>query len=128
MITSTIVITVLLGIAASLFTEVATAINKVLNNTVLKGDGAFGLAFGMAFIAAIIKEMMMPGFTFGELTNLVQLGQFFSETFAISQIFFLMIYQRLGLDINSDGQVTGPVVVAPVAVAAAPKPAAVDAV
>jgi hypothetical protein len=102
-------IVILLGILASVFTEVATAINKLLNNTVLKGEGAFLLAFGMAFVAAVIKEITLPGFYLGELTNWSLLLQFFSETFTVSQVFFLAIYQQLGLDMNSDGTVAGPV-------------------
>ena len=110
-----IVTTILLGIAASVFTEVATALNKLLNGTVLKGDGAFLLAFAMAFVAALIKEAMLPGFTFGELLNFQQLGAFFAETFTVSQVFFLAIYARLGLNIQQDGTVKGPAPVAPVA-------------
>lgn len=108
------VITILLGIAASIFTEVATAVNKLLNNTVLKGDGAFLLAFGMAFIAAAIKEVTMPGFHLADLYNYATLVQDFTETFTVSQIFFLVIYQRLGLDMKADGTVTGPAPVASV--------------
>lgn len=122
MIATSIVITILLGIAASLFTEVATALNKVLNGTVLKGDGAFALAFGMAFLAAVIKEITMPGFDIHSLLNVQQLVQFFSETFTVSQIFFLLIYQKLGLDMNpTTGRVEGPapVVVVPAVTAAA---------
>lgn len=102
------VITLLLGIAASVFTEIATALNKLLNNTVLKGDGAFLLAFVMAFIAAAIKEVTMPGFVFADLFNWATLVQDFTETFTVSQIFFLVIYQRLGLDMQSTGVVNGP--------------------
>lgn len=112
-----IVTTILLGIAASVFTEVATAINKVLSGTVLKGDGAFLLAFGMAFVAALVKEAMMPGFTFDMLLNFQQLGAFFAETFTVSQIFFLAIYARLGLNMQQDGTVKGP---EPVVAIAAP--------
>lgn len=105
---ATIVVTVLLGIAASLFTEVATAINKILNNTVLKGDGAFVLAFGMAFVAAVIDFIVQPGFTLSSLSSWSTLVSDFGQVFTISQIFFFVIYQKLGLDINSDGQVVGP--------------------
>jgi len=100
------VITILLGIAASVFTEVATALNKVLNNTVLKGDGAFLLAFGMAFLASIVKEVTMPGFHFADLLNYATLVQYFTETFTVSQVFFLVIYQRLGLDVGGSNTTT----------------------
>lgn len=105
------VITILLGIAASVFTEVATALNKVLNNTVLKGDGAFLLAFGMAFLAAIVKEITAPGFQFADIFNYATLVQDFTETFTVSQVFFLVIYQRLGLDVGgANTNVAGPTV------------------
>lgn len=123
MIPTSIVVTVLLGIAASVFTEVATAINKLLTNTVLKGDGAFLLSFAMAFLAAIVKEVLVPGFTFATLLDIHQLGLFFAETFSVSEVFFLVIYQRLGLDINSLGVVAGPVTV-PATVVAPAAPAA----
>jgi hypothetical protein len=105
---ATIVITLLLGIAASLFTEVATAINKVISGTVLKGDGAFILAFGIAFIAAVIDFVTTPGFTLSSITSWGSFVADFGQIFTISQIFFFVIYQKLGLDINSDGQVVGP--------------------
>lgn len=101
-------IIILLGILASVFTEVATAVNKLLNGTVLKGDGAFLLAFGMAFVAAIIKEVTLPGFTLSMLTNYQQLGIFFAQAFAVSQVFFYAIYSKLGLTLQPNGAVVGP--------------------
>lgn len=107
----TIVITTLLGIAASLFTEVATALNKLFNNTVLKGDGAFVLALGIAFIAAVIDFVTTPGFTLSSIHSWGSFVADFTQVFTISQVFFLLVYQKLGLDINSSGTVAGPVAI-----------------
>lgn len=96
-------LTLLLGILSSVAAEVVTAINAKLENTVLKGDGAFLLAFGMALPAAILKEIMMPGFDFHMLLNYQQLGVNFSEVFAVSQVYFLLVMQKLNLDVP-----TGP--------------------
>lgn len=94
-------LTILLGILSSVATEVVTAINAKLEGTVLKGDGAFILSFGIALPAAIVKEFMMPGFDFHMLLNYQQLAANFSEIFAISQVYFLFVAQKLGLDLPS---------------------------
>ncbi len=85
---------ILLGIVASIATEIVTWINAKLNNTVLKGDGAFLLASGIAFLVAGVK------FFYGGGT----LGTFFTDfstIWASSQAFFLIVMQTLGLDVQS---------------------------
>lgn len=91
---------ILLGIVTSMAAEVVTAINKKLSGTVLKGDGAFLVAFAMAFIGAFIKEITMPGFTFATLGNWTTLTQTFGEVFTVSQLFFMVIVKKLELDVQ----------------------------
>ena len=105
-------LTILLGILSSTVAEIVTALNKKLAGTVLKGDGAFIIAFGVALPAAVLKEVLAPNFTFSELLNYQHLLADFSEVFAISQVYFLFIVQKLNLDVQP--QVTAPTAVAPV--------------
>lgn len=98
-------LTILLGILSSVATEVVTAINARLQNTVLKDDGAFLLAFGMAVPAAIIKEIVAPGFVWHDLTNFHHLYASFGEVFAVSQVYFVFVAQKLNLDVKSVSQV-----------------------
>ena len=94
-------ITILLGIISSTLAEVVTAINKRLQGTVLQGDAAFLIAFGMAMVGAIAKEVMAPGFTIGDLTNWQSLVQTFGEVFAVSQVYFIFVVEKLHLDVQS---------------------------
>lgn len=103
-------LTILLGILSSVAAEVVTALNERLKNTVLKGDGAFLLAFGMAAVGAAIKEVMLPGFQISDLTNMTKLAADFSEIFAVSQVYFLLVMQKLNLDVQSPADVTIAVV------------------
>ena len=89
-------LTLLLGICSSLAAEVVTWINKKLTGTVLSGDGAFLLAFFLAFVGASIKE-----FTTGvQLTNWLVLGQTFMVIFGVSQTWFWVIAKKLNLTVS----------------------------
>lgn len=101
-------LTILLGILSSVAAEVVTAVNAKLQNTVLKGDGAFLLAFGMALPAAIVKEALMPGFNWHMLLNYQQLATTFGEVFTVSQVYFLFVAQKLNLDLPSPKPNTVP--------------------
>lgn len=92
---------VLLGIVTSTVAEVVTALNKKLTGTLLQGDAAFLIAFGLAFVGAIIKEIAMPGFNLGMLTNWAALTQTFGEVFAVSQVYFMFVVQKLNLDVQA---------------------------
>lgn len=94
-------LTIIFGILSSLATEIVTAINAKLQNTVLKGDGAFFLAIALAFPAAIVKEIVTPGFSWDMLLNVQQIGTNFGLIFGISQVYFYLIAQKLNLDIPS---------------------------
>jgi hypothetical protein len=93
--------TILLGILSSYAAELVTAINKRLQGTVLSGEGAFLIAFGMALPAAILKEVLMPGFDWHTLLNWQQLIATFTEAFAVSQIYFLFVMEKLHLDVGT---------------------------
>jgi cystathionine beta-lyase/cystathionine gamma-synthase len=94
-------LTILLGILSSVFAEIVTALNKHLQGTVLKGDAAFLVAFGMALVASIVHEVMVPGFQIAMLLNWQTMVATFSEVFAVSQVYFLFIMQKLQLDVNT---------------------------
>jgi hypothetical protein len=92
----------LLSIASSIATEIVTAVNAKLNNTILKGDGAFILSFGVAFAIAALKVALTNGIDFGNPAAFIaSFSAYGSAVFATSQIFFVAIYQKLGLDISS---------------------------
>lgn len=96
--------TIILGILSSSIAEIVTALNKKLDGTVLKGDAAFLVALAMALPVALLKEILMPHFTFADLTNYTKLVADFSEVFAISQVYFMFVVQKLNLDVSSAGQ------------------------
>lgn len=106
---SNILLLGLLGIASSIATEVINGINAKLNNTVLKGDGAFILAAAVAFVIAGIQAAFTVGINF---TNpgafLSSVATYGSQVWAVSQIFFVGIYQKLGLDLNSGSNNEAP--------------------
>lgn len=83
------------GIAASLFTEVATWLNLKLSATVLKGDGAFLLAAIVALAFAIVQFFATGG---GTLSTFVS---HFTEIWASSTAFFLVILQTCGIDVSA---------------------------
>lgn len=95
-------ITLLLGILSSVATDVVAALNLKLKGTVLEGDAAFLVAFGIAFPLALVKEMLAPAFHFADLTNLTILAQNFSEVFAVSQAYFYLIAKQLNLRIPAE--------------------------
>lgn len=89
--------TLLIGIAVSLFTEAITWLDKKLSGTTLKGDGAFILSAAIAFFAAAVQvAIAFPG-----PLSLSALGLYFAQVWAVSQVFFIGIYQMLGLDVSS---------------------------
>ena len=93
-------ITILLGIISSTVAEVVTALNKKLTGTVLQGDAAFIIAFGISAVGAFIKEIMLPGFTWSDFTHYSTLVSDFAQVFAVSQIYFIFITKKLGLDVQ----------------------------
>lgn len=94
-------LTILLGIISSTVAEIVTALNKKLAGTLLKGDGAFIVAFALALIAAVVKEITAPGFQFSQLGNWQQLSATFGEVFTVSQLYFLFVVKKLNLDVGS---------------------------
>ena len=93
-------LTILLGILSSTAAEIVTALNKKLQGTLLQGDAAFLIAFGMALPAAAVKEVLTPGFSWSDLTNLTMMARDFGEVFTVSQVYFLIVVQKLGLDVQ----------------------------
>ena len=94
-------ITIIMGILSSVVAEIITAINKKLQGTVLQGDAAFLVAFVIAFIGAVGAMIMTPGFQWSSLTNLSQIGATFGGVFTVSQVYFLMVMQKLNLDVQA---------------------------
>ncbi len=92
---------ILLGIVSSTVAEIVTALNKKLNGTLLQGDGAFLIAFALALVGAIVKEIATPGFSFSQLGNIANLTATFTEVFATSQLYFLFVVKKLSLDVGS---------------------------
>lgn len=87
--------TVLLGIGASIFTEIVTFLNKKFNRTVFNGNGAFILAALIALIFALVKQYVVP--TVAWETFVSQ----FTMIWASSQVFFIAILQAFNLDVKS---------------------------
>ena len=92
-------ITILLGILSSVAAEVVTALNKKLQGTVLSGDAAFIIVFGISIVGAVIKEIVTPGFTWPALTDYATLTSDFAQVFAVSQLYFIFVMKKLSLDI-----------------------------
>lgn len=98
---------ILLGILSSVAAEVVTALNKKLAGTVLAGDAAFLIAFGISFIGACITEVISPGFTWSSLLDVQSLSATFAEVFTVSQLYFLFVVKKLNLDVDHSAKV-GP--------------------
>lgn len=94
-------VTLLLGILSSVFTEVITALNHKLQNTVLKGKAAFLLSFTVAMVLALIKTFTAPDFSWSILHNWTQLVATFTSIFGISQVYFLLVVKNLNLDVSA---------------------------
>jgi hypothetical protein len=99
---------ILLGIISSTVAEVVTWINKRLSGTVLKGNGAFLLAFVTAFCGAAIKEVTAPGFSLATLHDWNTLSQTFGQIFTVSQLYFTFVVKKLNLDVTGPKTLSGP--------------------
>ncbi len=109
--------TIIIGVVSSTLAEVVTALNKRLQNTVLHGDAAFFVAMGMALVGACVKVFYVDGVPLPALTDLSTwqaLAPAFTEVWTASQIYFLLISQKLGLDVGH-----AEVAIAPAPVSAA---------
>ncbi|MBU6390534.1 hypothetical protein KGQ31_03235 [Patescibacteria group bacterium] len=93
--------TILLGILSSVVAEVITKINKVLQGTVLQGDGAFLLAFGVAIVGALLKVGLTPGL---HITDISALSAYFAQVWTVSQVFFTFVVSKLGLTVQANPQ------------------------
>lgn len=110
MLNFSIMLTLLWGVVSSMAAEVVTALNKRLQGTVLQGDAAFLVALGMAVVGGTFKEVMAPGFQWSDLMNIAKLATDWSEVFAVSQVYFLLVVEKLNLDVQSSelGMVVPP--------------------
>ncbi len=95
--------TIALGVASSIAAEVIVWLNKKFNGTVLQGLGAFVLATFIAFVGAMVKIAFQTNVT---SIDWATLASYFSQVFTVSQVWFYVIVQKLGLDVKPD-QVTG---------------------
>lgn len=87
----------LFGIASSLATEVVTWLNKAWTDTVLHGRGAFFLSLVIALLVAAGKLLFVDHVGVGSWEELIS---FTSQVWTISQIWFVLIATRLGLDVK----------------------------
>ena len=88
--------TLTIGVFASIAAELITWVNKKLSGTVLQGDGAFLLAATVALVGGAIKVYS----TGVPLTDINALWASFTQVWAISTAFFLIVVQTLGLDVQ----------------------------
>jgi hypothetical protein len=84
-----------LGAFSSIASELVMWLNKKLSNTALSGDGAFILAAVVAIIIATAQVLS----TGGSLTNYRLLWGTFAQIWAVSQVVFLIVVQRLNLTV-----------------------------
>lgn len=91
---------ILLGILTSVISEAVTALNKKLQGTVLQGNAAFLITFVIAFLGAFIKEVTAPGFTWSQFGDYNAIATTLGEVFTISQLYFVLIVKKLGLDVQ----------------------------
>lgn len=94
--------TILLGIGSSIASEIVTWLNKKLQGTVLKGDGAFILTFAIALAGALIKQMTTPGFELSDIKDYAALSQTFGEIFTVSQVYFVFVAKKLGIEVKPE--------------------------
>lgn len=92
--------TLLLGVLASVATEVVTWVDAKLSGTVLKGDGALILSAVVALVLAGIKVFSGTSFSYSNL------GAEFAQVWATAQVFFVAVVQSLNLDVNSTSSST----------------------
>lgn len=85
----------ILGIAASLATEIITWINAKLSGTVLQGKGAFILSIVVALIGATASVYVKGDFSWSELSATG------AQIWAVSQLYFVLIAQWLGLEVKA---------------------------
>ncbi len=79
----------LLGIAASILTEAISWVNKKIQGTPFKGDGAQIVILIISFIGAIVR-VLISGYQVIDFPTLLAL---FSQVYAVSQVYFLFIGQ-----------------------------------
>lgn len=79
----------LLGVAASILAEVISWVSKKIEGTPFKGDGAQIVILIVSFVGAIVK-VLTGGY---QVVDFPTLLVFFSQVYAVSQIYFLFIGQ-----------------------------------
>lgn len=94
--------TILIGIASSYLAEFVTWINQKLQNTLLKGDGAFLLSLFAALVGGAVKVFYFDHVAF-DLHNLTAITASFTEIWTISQVYFLFIMKKFSLDVKESG-------------------------
>jgi predicted DNA-binding protein (MmcQ/YjbR family) len=73
-------------------------LNKKFNDTPLKGTGSFVLATFLALIGASLKVAFSSQW---DTFSWEVLGVYFAQVFTVSQLWFVLIYEKLGLDVKS---------------------------
>ena len=95
---------ILISIILSESQKIISAINKKLQGTTIEGQAGFILSISLALIVAAIKIFFIDH----QVINWNNFGSVFSEVWAMSQIYFKLITQKLNLNIpSSSTQVEG---------------------
>jgi len=90
-------ITILLGIASSILTEVITWVGKKLTGTLLEGKAAELVAVTLALVAGMYSAIVQFAQSTDTTISFVQIGQYALMAFGASQIWFKTIARFLNI-------------------------------
>ena len=99
------IITILLGILSSTVAELVSYLNVKLENTPLRGTAAFLMALLMAFIGGAIKIFYIDAVPFPSLHDFTAwkaIYPAFAQVWTVSQIYFILVVEKLGLDVKKE--------------------------
>jgi hypothetical protein len=98
---------IIIGILSSTAAEMVTAFNKKLQGTVLQGDAAFIIALLTALIGGTIKVFWIDGVplpSLHDMKSFYAVWPQFAQVWTISQVYFLLVTQKLNLDVVAPSQ------------------------
>ena len=84
------------GVLSSIAAELVIKLNQLFTGTVLQGKGAFILAMLTALVGAVVKVFYFDSFAF----SWGALGVAFTQVWTVAQVFFVLIVETLGLDVQ----------------------------
>lgn len=98
MITATITAGIL-GIIATYASEIFSWVNKKVDGTPLKGDGAYLTAGAVAFVVALFQTLVLPLIPAHFIASLTATG---GIVFATSQVWYRFFNDKFGLTVQAD--------------------------